>query len=50
MLGRIRTGGAFFGESVNADYGFGGGVGTCPFGEEDVVFVVEGGEVADVGA
>lgn len=32
VLGRIGTGGPFFGESVDADYGFGGGVGCCPFG------------------
>lgn len=32
VLGRITAGGAFFGESFNADYGSGRRVGACPFG------------------
>ena len=38
---------ALLGEAVGAEE-FGGGKGARPFGEEDVVFEVEGGEVSDV--
>lgn len=32
VLGWVRAGGTFFGESVDADDGFGRGVGVGPFG------------------